>query len=528
MPELANTAAASAWNGGAMAFRALIDNLEQGVYLLDREGRCLAVNRAFRRWLDRPEGELLGRVFFDSWPDRLAQQEADEHQRVLRGERIEKEEQWPIGRRAPRVRILKVPVADPQGETCGVLCLLRDPPPLRLPSATDTTGTGTQPAGETSGQQQWRHEMLGRLHGGILHDIRNLLMLQVTPLGLLRSALPPGTAAEEPLHALGNAIDMGAALVERLLRVVRDQGSGTALIDVNEACIEVAQLLKSSISPRISLDLRLRPDLPAVRGGAIEIRQVLLNLCLNARDAMPRGGQLVIETDLVRGTPGSLSNNFLCLRVRDTGEGMTPEVQARIFEPFYTTKSSGPNTGQGLAIADDLVRQMGGRIECQSVLGAGTAFTLWLPDPATPASGSVSQPVPSTASPTILVVERDPGVSGMVRTILERRGFQVVQAEEGVQAVELYRQRQEDIAVVLLDQDLSDLSSPATLHELLRLNPALRLLLVSGTGASAPPGHGFLRKPYTADELVGALRAVLTGETRAEIRSTCDVSCDLP
>ena len=530
MQDLPNAGeVAGSWDGGTTMFRALIDNLEQGVCVLDRDGRCLAVNRAFRPRLERPEGELVGQSLFDSCPEPLAQREVAEHQRVLRGERIEKEEEWPIGRCGRRVRVLKVPVQDAQGRTCGVLCLLRDAPPLRFTPEGAETGRGHEQAGETSGREAWKWELLGRLVGGVVHDLRNLLALQVTPLGMVRAALTAGTSAEEPLRVLGNSIDLGAALVERLMRVVRGQGNSTSPVDVNAACAEVADLLKHSISPRISLQLRLRPGLPLLLGGATEIRQVLLNLCLNACDAMPRGGQLLIETDLVPAGAEAAAGEFLCLRVSDTGEGMPPEIQARIFEPSFTTKPSKQNTGLGLAIASEIVSRMGGRLECRSAVGEGTCFTIRLP------ASSSAEPIaisPLATSKGVLLVESEPSIVLLVRAVLEPRGFRLLSAEDGRSAVTLYRQRQAEVDIVLLDHNLPDLSAPETMRELLRINPHVRVLLVSGSGLPATelgtkmPRLGFLSKPYTPDELLQAVHAVLAVELTEDIAGN-DLALDL-
>lgn len=513
---------ADAWGGGTKAFRALVDNLDQGVYLLDREGRCLAVNRAFRRWLDRPEGELLGRFLVGFWPDRLAQREAAEHQRVLRGERIEKEEEWPGSRRSPRVRVLKVPVQDADGLVCGVLGLLREIPLPASPPAEENAGRKDGQTDETTRRQAWRYELLGRLVSGLLHDLRNLLTLQVNELALAQTALPAGNAAEEHLRTLRKGTDMEAALIDRLLLVVSGRNPAASSVDVNEACAEVAGLLKNSISLRISLELRLRPDLPLIRAGATDLRRVLLNLCFNACDAMPKGGQLLIETDRSiggAGGPSELRGDLVCLRVRDSGEGMPPEVQARIFEPFFTTKTSGRNSGQGLAIASDLVRQMGGILACSSVLGEGTSFTIWLP-----VAAADETPMPSfsaSALKRILLVESEPSIVLLVRAILEPRGFEVLSAEDGRHAVEIYRRRQTNIDLVLLEHNLPALGGTETMQELLCINPRLRLLLVSATGTpetalwTKVSGQGFLKKPYTSEELVQAVNALLSADRNA-------------
>lgn len=247
--------------------------------------------------------------------------------------------------------------------------------PRRTPSAARRVVASRDAAARAA----WTYELLGRLLSGTLHDLRNLLALRITELALIQSELPAGSAGEEALRNLIAATDLESTLIERLMMVVSGRSPPDAIVDVNDACAEAASLLKNSMISRVSLEMRLRPGLPPVHAGAAELRRILLNLCLNACDAMPRGGRLLIETDRGTGAPSGPAGDFISLQIRDSGEGMSPEVQARIFEPFFSTKPAGRNTGQGLAIVTDLVRQLGGMLECSSVPGEGTHFVIWLP-----------------------------------------------------------------------------------------------------------------------------------------------------
>ena len=496
------------WAESAWLFRGLTENLDQCVYVLDRDGRCLAANDGFCRWLKRPREEILGRPVADFWPHPAAEREAGEHERVLGGEWIETEEERPRGRQTSLVRIRKAPLRDAEGNVRGVLCLFRE--------------VAAEPTGETSRRQASRMELLGRLTSGILHDLRNLLTLLGTPLTLLQESLPAGLGESE-LATMRNAVKQGTALTERLLRMARGDPSGSRPIDVNASCAEAVDLLQHSLAPRIRLEARLRPGLPPVLAEAGEILQVLLNLCLNACDAMPHGGQLLLETDLRsvrRGETGGSSapptSPFICLHVRDTGEGMSAEARARAFEPMFTTKTVGRNSGLGLAIVRDIVQQRGGWIECESALDAGTCFTVWLPAASAHPDSTI---VPSSASlmpNTILVVEPDPGILLLATTVLMQRGFRVLSSEEGRQAVELYRQNQGEIDVVLVEENLPGQSGLELTNELLAINSRLAVVLVStaGTPAESWPACtsslALLNKPYTPEQLVQCVSAALS------------------
>lgn len=366
------------WDESAWLFRGLTENLDQCVYVLDREGRCLDANDGFCRWLNRPQREILGRPVGAFWPHPVPEREADELERVLRGEWIETEEERPRGRRTSWIRMRKAPLRDAVGNVRGVLCLFREVP--------------GEPADAMSCRQASRMELLGRMTSGILHDLRNLLTLLGTPLSLLQASLPPGLGESE-LATLWSAVKQGSVFTERLLRIAREEPGELRPIDLNACCAEVVDLLRHSIAPRVRLEARLRPGLPPILAENGEMMQVLLNLCLNACDAMPHGGRLLLETDLgsvprdeTAGSSAPPAGDFIYLHVGDTGEGMSPEVRSRVFEPTFTTKSSGRNSGLGLAIVRDIVQRRGGWIECQSAVGVGTRFLVCLPAARTPSA----------------------------------------------------------------------------------------------------------------------------------------------
>jgi CheY-like chemotaxis protein len=380
-----------------------------------------------------------------------------------------------------------------------------------------------------SERQASKLELLGRLTGGIVHDFNNLLALQLSNLALLEASWPPGGTAEQALRDLRTAINHGAALTERLLRLARTGQRQMRSLDLNELCAQTVELLRYSISSEIMLQLHLRPGLARVDADAGEMMQVLLNLCLNACDAMPKGGRLEIETEqtpLPAGEAAAKSRGrqgeFVCLSVRDTGEGIPPEVQPCIFEPFFTTKPSGKGTGLGLAIVRDIVQFAGGWIDCTSVVGQGTCFTLWLPASASPSATAVPAaplaPSRALARRTILVVDDDPGVVQLARIVLEQHGHEVLTASDGGEAVETFRRRHSSIHLVLLAERLPVLPGLAVLNELQAIEPSVRIVLVTEGGqperawTERLPDLAVMTKPWTPELLLRHVRDVLGAE----------------
>jgi CheY-like chemotaxis protein len=298
--------------------------------------------------------------------------------------------------------------------------------------------------------------------------------------------------------------------------------------------------LRSTLPPNIALETHLPPGLPSIFAEAGQVMQVLMNLCFNARNAMPGGGHLFIETEERTiaepsfNPPSALrppQSSYVCLHVCDTGDGIAPEVRPHIFDPYFTTKPSGQSTGLGLSIVQEIVQRVGGWVDCHSTVGQGTRFTVWLPPAASAPVHAGAEIVPSgpdvTPPPsrllgqkTILVADNEPSIVQLAETILQRAGYQVESAENGRRALEIYRQKKRVIDLVILDQNMPGLSGVETMNELLAINKEVRVLLVTGGDLPEPswgtgmPGWGFLAKPYTVDKLVHAVRDVLAAKKK--------------
>jgi PAS domain S-box-containing protein len=325
----------------------LIENLEQGVFLKDRELRFVAVNRPFCEAVGRGEEEILGRTDFDFFPTPLAEQLRADDLTVLReGKRLELEQEMLVGGKPRHIRVVKTPVRDDRGQNVGVLGI-----------AWDVT---EQLSLEAQLRQAQKMEAVGQLAGGVAHDFNNLLTAILGNLSLLAANMSAGDPHRELVAAAESAALRAAALTRQLLGFSRQTILRPQPTNLNSLIEEVVRLLRRTIDPRITLDTVAAADLWTVLADPGQLNQVLMNLCLNARDAMPHGGRLVLETANFRLTEAAVHlhlsarpGDFVRLTVSDTGEGMAPEVRARIFEPFFTTKGLGKGTGLGLAMVSE-------------------------------------------------------------------------------------------------------------------------------------------------------------------------------
>jgi two-component system, cell cycle sensor histidine kinase and response regulator CckA len=354
-------------------------------------------------------------------------------------------------------------------------------------------------------------EAVGRLAGGVAHDFNNLLTVilgQGTQVVEgLRTEDPLRVAAEDIVAAAGR----GAQLTRQLLAFGRKQILTPRELDLNELVADADRLLRRLIGANIELVLDLNREPAWILADPGQVEQVIVNLVVNARDAMPDGGRLVLHT--------AADDTFVKLSVSDTGAGMTHEVMSHIFEPFFTTKELGKGTGLGLATVYGIVEQSGGTIEVESTPGAGTSFTIAFPRVAPcPVVAVRAAPVVDNevvrGSETILLVEDEPGVRGLAMRVLSRAGYHVLAAADGQEALDLYASWSGPLDLVLSDVTLPNLSGPETVKRLRALRPGLRVIFMSGyvdealmdeTLAMAP----FVQKPFVTDELRRLVRQVL-------------------
>ncbi len=369
-----------------------------------------------------------------------------------------------------------------------------------------------------------RLEGLGRLAGGVAHDFNNLLTAVLGYTELLEHRLSADTAALADLAQVRMAAIRARDLTHQLLAIARRQVISPCPVDPNALTLETLGLLARVLREDIAIESELEPAVWRVKVDPAQLQQVLMNLALNARDAMPTGGRLVLSTENVSlagakaESRGLAPGEYVRLSVRDTGVGMSRETLARLFEPFFTTKPRGEGTGLGLATVYGIVRQSGGHIEAESEPGEGARFAIWLPRVLEPMPEAVPERRPSVhgAGETVLAVEDDPAVRALTAQTLRAAGYVVLLAQDGREALELGARHTERIELLVTDVVMPHMSGRQLADAMLRLRPALRVLFVSGYaedvvvhGGVPEDGSAFLDKPFTPTELLRKVREVL-------------------
>jgi signal transduction histidine kinase/ActR/RegA family two-component response regulator len=366
-------------------------------------------------------------------------------------------------------------------------------------------------------------ESIGNFASGLAHDFGNFVAVILGKAGVLRVKLPDDPHITRDLADIETAAKRAQHLAQELMKFARGGRNRVARLDVNRLIEEVGSLIRTSIGKRISLEIRLGADLPPVDGDEVELQQLVLNLCLNARDAMPHGGRLTIETRALtddqrrRLAEGAAAADGMSLVVRDTGAGMPPEILERIFEPFFTTKHEGnKGAGLGLAMVYGIVRRHGGAIDVKSRVGVGTAFEILLP------AAGASRTEQENAKIT-LVVDDEPAFGEMVQLVLEEEGHRVRLATNGIDALRTIREELGSLAVVILDLRMPGVDGLAVLEELRELAPQLPVLVTTGyagpeekTQALARGARKVLEKPYRVADLKNALGEILAPRGAAD------------
>jgi two-component system cell cycle sensor histidine kinase/response regulator CckA len=369
-----------------------------------------------------------------------------------------------------------------------------------------------------------RMESIGTLAGGIAHDLNNAL----TPIMMSIAVLADGEQnhdRQELLATIEASARRGADMVQRLLTFARGVEGRRVGVEVKCLLGDIAQIANDTFLKHIRVCTVVPDDLPMVAGDPTQLHQVFLNLCLNARDAMPIGGTLTLSAQNVMldkddASPDTKAGRYVVVTVEDSGTGIPQTIIDRIFDPFFTTKALGQGTGLGLSTSQAIIKNHGGFIQVGSEPGRGSTFKVYLPAPAE--SRSVSEPHEDTELPhghgeLILVVDDEAAVRGVTQRMLEKFGYRVILASDGSEAVAVYARQKQEIAVVLTDMMMPVMDGAATIERLLAINPRLPIIALSGYAKGLGTAQGrvkqFLQKPYTAHALLGALNEVLQAIT---------------
>jgi len=375
-------------------------------------------------------------------------------------------------------------------------------------------------------RQAQKMEAVGRLAGGIAHDFNNLLMVICGYTEVLLGQLTVGHPLYAKAEAIQQASDRASTLTRQLLAFSRKQLLELKVIDVNAIVTDMERLLRPLIGEDIELSTQLAPSVGCTRADAGQLEQVIMNLVVNAKDAMPNGGKICIRTaninlDDSHHPENTLIKNgpYVMICISDTGQGMDRETQARIFEPFFTTKEKGKGTGLGLSTVYGIIKQSGGYVFVQSELGRGTVFTIYFPRVDEPSEAHGDSPVSLAAvggSETILLVEDEESVRQLVRETLEARGYVVLEAADGSAALAVAASHQSAIHLVITDVVMPGLNGHELVAQVLKARPGIKVLYLSGYAQdafaaplTAEDQKAFLQKPFTLQSLFRKVREVL-------------------
>jgi PAS domain S-box-containing protein len=513
--------AEAALRSSEMLFHSVWENSVDGMWLIDHEGLIVTVNEPFCRLVGQSRSELEGRLFTSIYSDideqaalaayrehfaeRATETQVERHRTLRNGNAVVFEETTSF--------------VESNGQRPLLLGLLKD--------VTD------QKRLEEQLRQSQKMEAIGQLAGGVAHDFNNILTVIHGHASLLLAAGGLAGPAVRSAQQIAQAADRAAALTRQLLAFGRRQVMQPRLLDVNEIVAHMTKMLGRILGEDIALQLNYLSQPALVNADAGMMEQILLNLAVNSRDAMPKGGLLTIKISLsdiharqAGDHPDAHKGKFVCLSVIDTGCGIKPENLRRIFEPFFTTKEIGKGTGLGLATVYGIVKQHRGWIEVESEINSGTTFRVFLPQSKEAPSQTDAQPA-DTAIPggaeTILVVEDEAPVRELVCRLLAQRGYHILEAESGLKALEIWNHSKGKIDLVLTDLVMPDHINGRELAEKLWAErPDLKVIFTSGYSQDVVgkdfvlnQGLNYVQKPYHPQKLAQTIRECLDGRTPA-------------
>jgi two-component system, cell cycle sensor histidine kinase and response regulator CckA len=511
-------------------FRAIFDNATFGVALTNRQGRVIRYNQAFAAFLGYPLAELMQveRRDYTHPDDRDASEERS--RAFLKGEITEyRMEKRYIRKDGETVwgRLMGCRIGDSGGADAFGMAILEDIT-ARKKAEEDRLAL------EAKLMQAQKIEAIGHLAGGVAHDFNNLLTVIDGYSQIVLRSLGEKDPSRPMIVEMRKATERAAGLTRQLLAFSRKTVLAPRILDLNDLVINLEKMLRRLIGEDVRLTTVLAPRLGLVKADPGLLEQAILNLSINARDAMPLGGRLTIETGMVDLDPAYCAQQtdvqpgrYILLAVSDTGHGIAKDIQEHLFEPFFTTKQVGQGTGLGLAMVYGFVKQSGGHVTVYSEPGHGATFKLYLPhilqeaDAASQDARRMDEPLKG-GTETILVVEDEDGVRNLIKSVLESCGYEVLEAANGRLAVELARSRTQSIGMLVTDVVMPEMTGAQTAEAIRAIHPGIKVLFLSGYTDDAVVRHGvlehnveFLQKPFSPDRLTSKVREVLDSNGRS-------------
>jgi two-component system cell cycle sensor histidine kinase/response regulator CckA len=495
-------------------YRRIIETTNEGVWIIDASSRTTFMNPRMAAMLGVDPKSMIGASIFDYVRDEATVKALEQHesraagQSEIRLERRDGNATWAL--------LDTTPIVDGNGQYEGALVMAMD--------------VSSRKRLEEQLRQAQKMEAVGSLAGGIAHDFNNLLSVILSGTSLVLEGLKPGDPIIAELEEVRRAGERAGALTRQLLAFSRQQLLEPRTLDLNQIVLGLDKMLRRLMGEDIELSLLLSHMLGKIHADPGQIEQIIMNLVVNARDAMPQGGKVSIESGNCQLTPaytalhlGVTPGDYVMMAITDTGIGMDADTRNRIFEPFFTTKEKGRGTGLGLSTVFGIVQQSGGHIWVYSEPGKGTTFKVYFPRK----DGPVDAPATVPPSPltlrgveTILLVEDEDQVRAISRTILRRYGYNVLEAQNGGEAFLICERYTAKIHLLVTDVVMPRMSGRQLAERLAPMRPDMRVLYVSGYTENSVVHHGvldagiaFLQKPITPDALLRKVREVLDWRT---------------
>jgi PAS domain S-box-containing protein len=498
-------------------YRKLFEDSKDAIYMSTVEGKFLDINQAGVELFGYGSKEelLKANIEHDIYFDQVKRNHTKE---IIRTEGFIKDFEQTLKRKDGKLLFVletTTPVRDAQGNIVIFRGILRD--------------ITQQKQLEQQFIQAQKMESIGTLAGGIAHDFNNILGIILGYSNLLMERRKKPKEFLESIQAINQAVERGAALVSQILTFARKTDIAFLPVNLADLARELLAMLTQTFPKSITMKGSFPKNIPDIYADRTQIHQVLLNLCVNARDAMPRGGKVTLKTEIQSNEqvrirfPAADQEKYVCLSVTDTGKGMDEVTRLRVFDPFFTTKQNGKGMGLGLSVVYGVVQSHHSFIEVESKLGTGTTFRIYFPVPEMERHSidlqKQKKPLKTSGTETILFIEDEDLLATMVRHILESKGYTIHVVKNNEQAISLFKRLKNKISLVLIDLDLPEKTGMAEFKELKKINSGIKVVFASGFFESQTRSDllkagakGFIQKPFTLENILQAIRTVLDEE----------------